>query len=122
MAANNGFFKYLTKEDNLQLALCNYLKMAYRDVIFHHSPNEGKRSYFERFKLKIMGVSSGFPDLFIPIAKGGYHGLFIELKIKPNKCTDNQKKWIKYIIEQGYKADICYDFDEAKKVIDDYLS
>lgn len=49
-------------------------------IIGVHIANEGKRSARNGAALKRMGLRKGFPDLFFPYARGGYHGLFIELK------------------------------------------
>lgn len=90
-----------------------------------HIPNEGKRSREYGAELKRMGLRAGFPDLFLAVPKlvDGvlYGGLFIELKVKGNKCTENQKKWLRRLSEQGYKTEVCYGCSEAIKVIKEYL-
>ncbi|MDY2734395.1 VRR-NUC domain-containing protein [Intestinibacter sp.] len=90
-----------------------------------HIPNEGKRSIRAGAELKRMGLRAGFPDLFLAVPKlvDGvlYGGLFIEMKVKGNKCTENQKKWLRRLSEQGYKTEVCYGCSEAIEVIKDYL-
>ena len=90
-----------------------------------HIPNEGKRSREYGAELKRMGLRAGFPDLFLAVPKlvDGvlYGGLFIEMKVKGNKCTENQKKWLRRLTEQGYKTEVCYGCNEAIKVIKEYL-
>ena len=44
-------------------------------------------------KAKSAGLNAGWPDLFLPVARHGYHGLFIELNIKPYR---NHKHTIVY--------------------------
>ena len=68
------------------------------------------------------GMVKDYPDLFFPHITKKYYGLFIELKIKPNKPTTEQKEWIKYLNEAGYLAVVCYNFDEARDTIINYLS
>mgnify|MGYP004433785991 CR=1 FL=1 len=34
--------------------------------------------------LKRQGVKAGVPDLHLPVARGGYNGLYIELKVGSN--------------------------------------
>lgn len=68
-----------------------------------------------------MGTKAGFPDLFLCIARGGYHGLFIELKTVKGKPTALQQTWLNRLNKQGYKAVVCYGFDEAKEAIKGYL-
>lgn len=78
-----------------------------------------KRS--EASKLKKEGVKAGVPDLFLPIAKHGYHGLFIELKYGSNKATAKQREWIIALNKQGYHAVVCNGFEEAKTIIEEYI-
>ena len=43
-------------------------------------PNGGKRAIKTAIALKAQGVKSGVPDMCLPVARGAYHGLYIELK------------------------------------------
>lgn len=85
-------------------------------------PNGGKRDAKEAHFLKIEGVKPGVPDMMFPAARHGYHGLFIELKVGKNKPTDNQRQWLADLTEQGYLAEVCYGFEEARALIDDYFN
>lgn len=74
-------------------------------------------------KLKAEGLEKGVPDLFIPIASSGKHGLFIEMKRqKGGTISLEQKKWIKTLSEADYRAVICKGAKEAIKEIEDYLN
>lgn len=90
----------------------------------HHSPNGGKRHTLEALKFKRMGVLPGFPDLFVFIPTKEYHGLFVELK-RANYPIGNipieQFNFMNLLKDLGFSANICKGFDEAKKVIVDYL-
>lgn len=86
----------------------------------HHSPNGGKRNAFEAKKFKQMGTKAGFPDLFLCVARGGYHGLFIELKTETGKLTAFQINWLAKLNGQGYKAVVCYGYEEARQTIKEY--
>ena len=85
-----------------------------------HIPNEGKRTARYGAQLKRAGMRKGFPDLFIPIANHGKHGLFIEMKYGRNRTTPEQDNWIKLLHCSGYAVVVCYGFDDAKKIIDGY--
>ncbi len=89
--------------------------------LLHHIPNEGKRSLAAGAKQKRQGLKAGVPDLCLPVPKGHFHGLYIELKVNKNKTTDDQDKWLKRLGEQGYCTHICYGWEEAAKVIENYL-
>lgn len=87
-----------------------------------HVPNEGKRSKRYGAELKRMGLKAGFPDLGLFVPRNNKHALFLEMKVGRNKCTDNQKKWIRALMEQGYEVKVCYSCEEAIQVIKKYLN
>lgn len=85
-------------------------------------PNGGQRNAIVGAKLKATGVKKGVPDLLLPIPNKTHHGLFIELKrVKGGNVSPEQKTWLAKLSEQGYMAVVCKGFDEAKKVIEQYL-
>lgn len=88
----------------------------------HHIPNGGKRDIRTAKRLKAEGVKPGVPDIFLPVPRHGFHGLYIEMKAdKSCKTTDNQDDWIEFLNEQGYRAIVCHGWDEASKEILEYL-
>lgn len=90
--------------------------------LLYHIPNGGSRNKIEAHNLKLQGVKSGVPDLCLPVARGGYHGLYIELKVKGNKASDNQKRWISDLISQGYRAEVAYGWEAASEILVEYLN
>ena len=84
-------------------------------------PNGGSRHPAEAANLKRQGVKSGVPDICLPLPRGEYHGLYIEMKVGKNKTSDNQNRWLAYLQKAGYAAYVCYGFDEARKVISEYV-
>lgn len=89
--------------------------------MLYHIPNGGSRNKIEAAHLKQQGVKAGVPDLCLPVARGEYHGLYIELKYGKNKPTENQKRWINLLRSQNYKAEVAYGWEEASKIILEYL-
>ena len=71
--------------------------------------------------MKGQGVRAGVPDLCLPVARGNEHGLFIELKVAGGRVSDEQKKWLKALSGQGYRAAVCYGWMEAVKATCAYL-
>lgn len=68
------------------------------------------------------GAKSGVPDLCLPVARGGNHGLYIELKRqRGGRIGEEQVRWINGLLKQGYAAAICKGWQEAADVIIDYL-
>ena len=47
--------------------------------LMYHTPNGGKRDITTAKKLKRRGVKPGVPDVCLPVARGNYHGLYIEM-------------------------------------------
>ena len=87
-----------------------------------HIPNGGYRGKAEAGRFKAMGVKSGVPDLFLPVARGPWHGLWIELKrTKGGRLSAMQVRWIARLMEQGYRAEVCHGWNEAAEVIMAYL-
>lgn len=84
------------------------------------------KSHQGRAKAKSEGLKKGVPDLFLPVAKKGFNGLFIEMK-KPKdktpagKPTKEQLQWLSDLAEQGYFAVLCVGWDAARETIQDYL-
>ena len=85
-------------------------------------PNGGVRHIGTAVKLKAEGGMAGVPDLFLMIPAAEYHGLFIEMKVKGGKVSSSQKEFMNVATAMGYKAVVCYGFDEAKQAINDYFT
>ncbi len=83
-------------------------------------PNGGKRDARTAANLKREGVLSGVWDIFVPIPNGEHCGLWIEMKAGRNKLTANQKQF-REGLSAYYKFAVCYDWIEAKTVIEEYL-
>ena len=85
-------------------------------------PNGGKRDIKSAARLKATGVKPGVPDLFLPIKRGLFSGLWIELKKnEKQKASKEQLIWIDMLRCQGYAALVCVGWIEAKQVIECYL-
>ncbi len=101
----------------------NFIKNKYPETaLLFHIPNGGSRNKLEAANLKKQGVRAGVPDLFLPVARGKFHGLFIEMKYGMNKTTNKQSEWLKNLNAQGYAVCVCYGCEEASKKILCYLN
>jgi hypothetical protein len=67
------------------------------------------------------GMRTGVPDLVLPVARGGFHALYIEMKRKPNGISANQQKWIDRLRAQGNRVEVCWSADEAILLLRTYL-
>lgn len=87
-----------------------------------HIPNGGLRSKPEAVRFKRLGVKPGVSDLMLPVARNGYHGLWIEMKRQHDgKLSKPQKEWIDDMRKQGYKAERANGADEAIAILEEYL-
>lgn len=111
----------LVTEDDIQETVVEYCELKH--IVAVHIPNESKRSVSYGAKMKRMGLRKGFPDIFIPTARQGFYGLFIELKRdRKSRVSAEQTAWITYLNKQGYKAMICYGATEAINEIEKYFT
>ena len=72
-------------------------------------------------RLKAEGVTAGVPDLFFAWPRGGYHGLWIEMKRKGGKVSNLQAEMMSYLGNARYLTAVCYGTDEAKKTLKEYM-
>lgn len=114
-----------TSEENEQTFLFQWAEFAaskYEELkLMYHVPNEGKRSQLTGARLRQAGLKSGVPDVCLPTAHGGYIGLYIEMKVRPNKPTENQKHWLRALRDAGHLTAVCYTWEEAKNLIEEYI-
>ena len=111
----------MTEKDD-QIALFDWASYRPDLKLMCHIGNEGKRSVQHTVMMLRMGMKPGVPDIMLPVAKGRYHGLFIELKRKDGgRLSPAQREWQKALIEEGYAACVCKGFEEAKETIDWYM-
>ncbi len=88
---------------------------------FHHFAGQRKCSVQEGRTLKRMGVKKGVSDFFLAVPYSNYHGLWIELKVNKGKLSPEQIAFLKCKNARGYLAVAVWGFEDAKKVIKDYL-
>tara|TARA_R100001369_G_scaffold90778_1_gene130309 strand:- start:512 stop:877 length:366 start_codon:yes stop_codon:yes gene_type:complete len=110
-------------EAHLQAAVIRYIKLKHPTVRYCASlGGQYQKHVSQRMKAKATGYVKGFPDLQITEAKGGYFGLFIELKLdKQCYASQVQTDWILDLNTRGYKAEICKGYHNTIELIDNYL-
>jgi hypothetical protein len=91
--------------------------------LLFHVPNGGWRSKATAGRLKDAGVRPGVPDLCLPVPRGFYHGLWLELKVRRRgaRLTPEQRRWLDDLRRQGYWAEVCYGADAALTALLQYL-
>lgn len=85
-------------------------------------PNGGKRDKITAAMLKAEGVKAGTSDIFLPVARGMWHGLFIELKVGKNKPSLEQELFIHNMQQAGYGALCVIGWQAAAIALQNYLT
>lgn len=133
------------KEENVQVKVAEYLATNYPSVQFHSDFGSGcKLTKGQAIKQKRQNAGRrGWPDMTVAESRSGKHGLYIELKRDGEKLLagprtknrflsiDGKEYKTEHLKEQagviyklnqrGYIASFAVGFEEAKKLIDDYL-
>lgn len=115
----------MNQEHHAQAAVMLWAKVNERQFPelkwLHAIPNGGHRNIKVAQKLKAEGVKAGVPDLCLPVPRQGFSGLYIEMKIAPNKPTPNQIEWLEGLRQNGFKAIVCYGSNQAIAALQHYL-
>ena len=108
------------QESTLQTACVRWFRYQYPQLVIYAVPNGGSRNVREAQRLKSEGVLAGVADLVVLLPQG--KSLYIEMKVKGNRQTANQKDFQKKAITLGHTYAVCYTFEEFKQVIENYIS
>jgi len=112
-------------EHTEQVALFEFAQWAQGQLpelrLLYACPNGGKRDKATAAKLQREGVKPGVPDVFLPVARMGYHGFYIELKCGKNKTSALQDTWLNDLKAEGYAVDVSYGWEEAAHKLIRYL-
>jgi hypothetical protein len=113
----------ILSEEKEHIALMDWVR--WHPILRHlmiHIPNEGRRSVQYAVKMKRMGLRKGVSDFFLPLPKGKFHGLWVELKRDSKaKKTEEQIEWLNKMRSLDYAAYFAYGFESAKDIITMYL-
>lgn len=115
-------------EEAEQIALFQWRDVAVKSIPelrwLHSSLNGVPLSPGLAVKMRRMGMTKGVVDVFLPVVRNGYSGLYIEMKrrngVKSN-LSDAQSEFIDFAREQGYRAEWCKGWEPARDMILNYL-
>lgn len=118
--------KAIDREGQEQAALLIELSLRYPVAakLIYHVPNGGHRHVSVGKELKKQGVRAGVPDLVLPMARGGFFGLYIEFKAKAPydaAVSPAQDAYLQALTDQGYLAIVCRGHVDAIEAIRAYL-
>ncbi len=100
---------------------CRDLHTDSRAALIFAIPNGSHKSFVMAGRFQREGLTSGVPDLFLPVAAQGQHGLFIEMKKLGGQTSRAQREWQRRLSAQGYQSEVCVGWRAAQAVIQAYL-
>lgn len=109
------------KESDIQRQVVSYIRAKWPRLLFTASTSGVKLPIRTAINLKRMGSIAGVPDLLIFKARNGFNGLLLELKIEKGTLSPNQKFFLDMAASEGYRACCAYGYNQAIKIIDEYL-
>ena len=121
-------------EKRLHIAICNYIKETYPKVLFTSESSGIRVPMNQARELKKMRSCAGLPDLMILEPRRNYYGLFLEIKkaettifkkdgeIRSDAHLKEQEEILHQLKQKGYFAEFVIGYEEAKSIIDFYLS
>lgn len=109
---------------------CNMNLKKYPELVWYHAiPNGGSRGGSKQqamlvgARLKASGVKAGVVDTFLPVKRGKWSGLYIELK-KPGeikKVSSEQKSFLSFVESEGYATAVFDNWLDAWNCLVLYL-
>lgn len=106
-------------EDTIEKLTVKYLSLRgferYVIKIFNEGAGRARRCK------KANGLRRGASDLFIAVPRHGKNGMWLELKSKHGKLSEEQIKFFEDMESQNYFTAVAWSFDEAKEFLDWYL-
>lgn len=85
-------------------------------------PNGGIRDGRTAAILRKTGVKAGVPDVCLPVKRGTYGALYIEMKrAAGGRVSVEQKIWLNALAAAGNRAVVCKGWEQAAQTITDYL-
>lgn len=121
-------------EAQLQFAVVTFLQDNYPEVPFKCDTSAVKMTIGQARKMKMLGNTKDWPDLFVARPMNGFHGLFIELKRDGTRmfkkhstgdlATEHLEEQLHMLIKlraQGYMAIFSIGWKAAKKALVTYL-
>lgn len=84
---------------------------------------EGENKYAVISKLQKAGCFTvGYPDLFWPLYRNPYSGLYIELKRDNGKLSAEQIEWLRWLTTQRFFATVSWSENETKDILMRYFN
>lgn len=106
-------------------------RASYPDAVKLYSTHQNFTDAVKGARAKQVGIRAGVADIFLPVAKGRFHGLYIELKIDPTNplnfakkkkgtVSQAQKDFGEQVTADGYLWKVCEGWLNARVIIASY--
>lgn len=107
----------IIREDTIQAAIVQFLRLTMPECVIHHSPNGGLRTKREAAKLKWMGTVAGIPDITI-IMPGGKVA-FLEVKGPKGSLSLDQQAFRAHCERYEIPWKLVRSVDDARAALAD---
>ena len=85
-------------------------------------PNGARTAFSVAKRLKAEGLQAGVPDLCLPVARKGWHALWIEVKRqKGGRLSEAQRWWHQALMRQGHLVVMAAGAERAIHWLERYL-
>ncbi len=135
LSEDGSFIHEPDSEAGLSEKTATYLRTQYPEIPFNIDVLAGINLTVQQgIRAKKQGKTKSWPDVFIAVARRGYHGLFIEQKKhgeRTHLARDRTKfasehiaaqaEMLERLRDEGYCAEFAVGFAETKEIIDWYL-
>lgn len=108
-----------------QKAIVEWFKRQYaaKERLLIYVPNGSHNWGAHKGKImNEMGLQKDFPDLQLMMARGGYHGLLLEVKRPKGVTTKTQKEYHEILRSEGYRVESCLGFEHGARIIKCYIA
>lgn len=110
-------------EQSALFTWAEYMQSRYPALdLLYAIPNQavgGDFRFYEYYKAE--GLKPGMLDVCLPVARLGYHGLYIEFKFGYNKLTEAQTYYKARLEAEGYLTAVVKGWQEAADLLVKYL-
>lgn len=112
-----------TSEAQAFVRWCRFSERIHPELeAMYHIPNGGARDVQTGCRLKREGVKAGMPDYCLPVMRGGYGALYIELKRKDGgQLSDTQKLTHGKLRQHWNCVKVCNGWESARDAVLEYL-
>ena len=114
--------KFKHEESDICKSLWLWFFYMYRDHRHCYLRFEVRQtSKIQQAILKAEGNKRGTSDVFIACSNDRFKGLWLEVKTKTGRATDNQIKFQATMSTHGYSCSFGYGLNECKAIIEDFM-